>query len=583
MFSFGKKREAEKPPVEGTAPWAKLLETVKPEMTYPAKLEALLSAFDSFLGLDTYYLYMLDPAGKRFILEHTKSRSAPTPDGSGSEMGLTPGLHEIEELETVQTISRSPILDFPFQPNHNEFHVATTRVGNMYSAPLRRAERIEGLLQMGPIEGSQPPQELRRRVKEIIYPLSFSVTQARETEKLQERLRTLESRSEVSRKLLSSTLELDKFIDLLLGLALTATHTEAGFVAVADQQSHLLTIRAQAGMSKEFLEKVDLTIDSGLFEVLPGLSSLALRDFEFVHSMGIKNILAVPLMEANDLLGIFSLVNYKEGQTFADYSLSLLSNFSDQIKLVLGNERLLRNFTQQYLDTLKALSRSVDLRHPETVEHTERVTAVATTIAAQMNLSPHDIEIIKTASEVHDVGMCGIVEVGRGFQVDYNHPTIGAEMVRILALPPGVADAVATHQEWHDGWGYPNGLKGEEISLGGRILGLSEYFVELTSGGETTGPLSWAKMEKELKLRSGNQFNPAVVDALSAVLEKMHQQVNGTDYCQEFKAPAEKETRPKLCLRLRPPGTPCQEHGDIHCRYCHTFLEWELLSQKRST
>jgi putative nucleotidyltransferase with HDIG domain len=541
----------------------------------------LLSAFDAFVGLDAYYLYMLDPSGKRFILEHTKLKGPPAPEDRGG-MDFLPGIPKADELETVQTISRSPILDFPFQASHNQYHVAATRAGNVYAAPLRREGRLVGLLQMGPIAGSQAPAKLCGRVEELILPLSLGIVQARDMENLQERLRLLESRSEVSRKLLSSAFELDRFVDLLLGLALTATHTEAGFVAVVGPESGRLTIRAQAGMPKEFLEQVDLSPDAGLFEMLPDLHSLTLRDWKFAQAMKIKNILAVPLMDNGDLLGVFALVNFKEGGTFADYSLSLLANFSEQIKLVLGNVRLLDRFTQQYLDTVKALAKSVDLRHPETVGHTERVTAVATAIASQMKLSPHEVEIVKTAAEVHDVGMCGIVEVSRGFQADYNHPTIGADMVRILALPPGVADAVATHQEWYDGWGYPNGLKGEAISLGGRIIGLAEYFVEATSAGEMAGAASWSKLNKELELRSGSQFDPAVVDALQAILEKMRQQaaVEGAAPCLEFKVPVEGAAAglPTLCFRFRPTGTPCQEHGDSQCRYCFSFPEWGPLS-----
>jgi HD-GYP domain-containing protein (c-di-GMP phosphodiesterase class II) len=582
MLGFKKKRDEEVPRAEGNTAWIRLLEATKPEMTYPAKLDALLSAFDAFVGLDAYYLYLLDPSGKRFILAHTKEKGGPAPEEGRGEMDFISGLGEADALETVQTISLSPILDFPFQPSHNEYHVASTRAGNMYAAPLRREGRTVGLLQMGPIEGRQAPAKLRRQVEELIFPLSFSVVQARDIENVQERLRLLESRSEVSRRLLSSTLELDRFIDLLLGLALTATHTEAGFVAVADSESGQLTIRAEAEMPKKFLEEVDLSPDTGLFEMLPGLPSLSLRDIEFIQAMGVKNILGVPLADNGGLLGIFALVNFKEGGTFADYSLGLLSNFSDQIKLVLGNERLLRRFTEQYLDTLKALAKSVDLRYPETVGHTEQVTAVATAIARQMKLSPHEVGIVETAAEVHNVGMCGIVEVSRGFQADYNYPTLGAEMVRILALPPGIADAVATHREWFDGWGYPNGLKGEEISLGGRILGLAKYFVESTSGREVTSPLSWTKLNKELELRQGSQFAPDVVAALLAILNVLYRQATaeGAEPCLEVKIPVggEDTGRPRLCFHLRPSGTPCQEHGDSQCQYCFCFLEWEPVS-----
>jgi putative nucleotidyltransferase with HDIG domain len=246
----------------------------------------------------------------------------------------------------------------------------------------------------------------------------------------------------------------------------------------------------------------------------------------------------------------------------------MLSSFSEQIRLVLNNVRLLDQFTQRYLETLKALNKSVDVRDPTTASHTERVTAVAVEIARKMGLSVHEVGVTRTAAEIHDVGMCGITEVARGFQADYNHPTIGADMIRILALPPGVADAIASHHEWFDGWGYPNGLKGNEITLGGRILALAEYFVEMTTVSEFQPPITWSKLKEEIEVRRGTQFDPTVVDALVILAEeKRTQSESGVpDGCIAFKAdPSKLQTETILCFRPVPEApdqAPCCTWSD---------------------
>jgi len=589
MIGFRKRSPQEFPRLETPAVWNDILESLKPDSSYDERLEAILTALDKAVGLDVYYLYLLDATGKRLSLEHIKAKSL---EEEAKVEGGIPVLSGGDEYESVHSILNSPLLDFPYHTRHNEPHVTTTRAGPVYAVPLRREGQLAGLLQMGPLEDGSVPRAIEQRVADLLFPLSFAVTQARQEEDIRQRLQSLESQAEVSRRLLSSAFEVGEFIDLLLDLALTATGTEAGFVAIVEPASpddDKLTIRAAQGMSDEFLDQVNLVVGEGLFDWISKESrSLMVSDYEFVQEMGIKSILAVPLVEGERLLGLFALVNFQKSETFADYSLKLLSSFVEQIRLVLDNVRLLDQFTQRYLETLKALDKAVDVRHPATISHTERVTAIAVEIAQEMKLSPHEVDIIRTAAEIHDVGMCGIAEAGQGFQADYNHPTIGADMVRILALPPGVADAIASHHEWFDGWGYPNGLKGNEITLGGRILALAEYFVEATTATELEPTFTWAKLKAEIEIRRGSQFDPAVVDALLALVEEKRAAAGDgvLGGCIAFKAcppdlqadcPARAD--PAHCFRYRQEGVRCKDHGDPTCETCFLYVEWQERNQ----
>ncbi len=589
MFGLRKRSPKETLRLEAPAVWNDILGALKADSSYEERLEAILAALDKVVGFDVYYLYLLDAAGKRFTLEYMKVK-VPADEAEVGEEEI-PILSGGDEYEDVHSILRSPLLDFPYNTRYNEPHVATTRAGALYTVPLRREGRLMGLVQMGPLDEDSVPELVEQKVADLLLPFSFAVTQARQEEDLRRRLQSLESQSEVSRRLLSSTFELREFIALLLDLALTATSTEAGFVAITEPDSDRLTIRVARNMPDEFLKQVNLLVGEGLFDWMSKEArTLVVRDYEFAQEMGIKSILAVPLVEAERLLGLFALVNFQKSETFADYSLKLLSYFTEQIRLVLENVRLLDQFTQRYLETIKALNKAVDMRNPATVSHTERVTAMATEIAQKMGLSAHEVEVIRTAAEIHDVGLCGITEAAQGFQADYNHPTIGADMIRILPLPPGVADAVASHHEWFDGWGYPNGLKGNEIPLGGRILALAEYFVEATTVSEFQPTMTWAKLKEEIETRKGSQFDPAVVDALLAIVEgKRTKAGDGVlDGCIAFKAcpedlqadcPARSDTA--LCFRHRPEGVRCEGHGDLTCEKCFLYVEWQERTGQR--
>jgi putative two-component system response regulator len=89
-----------------------------------------------------------------------------------------------------------------------------------------------------------------------------------------------------------------------------------------------------------------------------------------------------------------------------------------------------------------------------------------------------------------------------------------------LPLHPGVAGSVATHHEWFDGWGFPAGLKGEDIPTTGRTLAVAEFLVELSTPDEFRPGWPPDHLAAELAQRSGSQFDPAVADAAARLLRQ---------------------------------------------------------------
>jgi anti-anti-sigma factor len=160
----------------------------------------------------------------------------------------------------------------------------------------------------------------------------------------------------------------------------------------------------------------------------------------------------------------------------------MLTLFTEQIELVLGNERFFREFTDRYLETVRALSRAYDARSTYTAGHSERVARLGVAIARQLGLPQTALDAVREAGLLHDAGMCAVVEISDSFQADFDHPTIGASMIEMLPIPPEIADGVRTHHEWYNGWGFPGGLKGAEIPQTGQILAVAEYVVEAAGG-----------------------------------------------------------------------------------------------------
>ncbi len=498
--------------------WRGLLEVLSREADYGGRLDAALAYVSDLAQLPSCHLYVVDDEGRRLHLERSQSSVARTERGPDPDEPLPSDFGE--NGGGAQTAAPGPPLELELNGAEERERFVTTPVGTLYSVPLRHNGTLVGVLQAGPTRGTSLPGKSQKRLESIRFPLTVVVQRARSEELLRRQLATASARVEVGRKLQGSALELDRFVGLLLTLALRATGTEAGFVAMADMAAGVARVRAQINMPEGFAEEVDFSHDFGLFDWSAAEGgALILRDIDTAARMGIKSVIAVPLHgEDQAPLGIFALVDLGAGNGFDEQSLELLESFAEQVRLMLANDRLFQTFADQYLGTLKGLASSLDARRPYTQGHHAKVTALAGAIAGELGLPADEVEAISVAGEIHDVGLAGVAEGEGSYQADAEHPTIGADLVEHLPLHPAVAAAVATHHEWMDGWGFPRGLTGDQIPLAGRVLGAAEFLVEQGSGDPVSRPLPPDRLAEELERRRGRQLDPQVVSAALAVI-----------------------------------------------------------------
>jgi diguanylate cyclase (GGDEF)-like protein len=173
-----------------------------------------------------------------------------------------------------------------------------------------------------------------------------------------------------------------------------------------------------------------------------------------------------------------------------------------------------------------ALARAVDSRDAFTGSHSERVAAIAGAIGEQLGLSAPQVELTRLAGSLHDLGKLAIPEEilqkpgelsSAERLVVQRHPQIGHRMLESLGVDP-VGDWVLHHHERWDGNGYPEGLAGEEIPLGARIIYVAEVFDAMTFGRLYRAPLTRQEAIAEIERCSGAQFDPQVVRAFLAAV-----------------------------------------------------------------
>jgi diguanylate cyclase (GGDEF)-like protein len=168
-----------------------------------------------------------------------------------------------------------------------------------------------------------------------------------------------------------------------------------------------------------------------------------------------------------------------------------------------------------------SLAKAVDARDAYTGSHSERVGELAARIAVRLNADPAQVELIRLAGSLHDLGKLAIPEeilrkpaplTEAERLVLERHPQIGFRMLESLGVDP-VADWVLHHHERWDGAGYPDGVFGEQIPLGARIIFVADAYDAMTTDRVYRPRLSEQEALDELQRCAGTQFDPEVVAA----------------------------------------------------------------------
>jgi hypothetical protein len=178
-------------------------------------------------------------------------------------------------------------------------------------------------------------------------------------------------------------------------------------------------------------------------------------------------------------------------------------------------------------ETLESLAEAMDLRHHRSADHSHRVSELSRAISRRMDLSARDIELVTDAARLRDIGEVALApdllvklelltEEQRAELRE--HSAIGARMVERFPDFADCAHLILHHHERWDGWGTPDGLTGQAIPLGARIIAVAETYEALIASRPYREALSPAQARDELRASAGTQLDPTVVDVLLDML-----------------------------------------------------------------
>ncbi len=252
---------------------------------------------------------------------------------------------------------------------------------------------------------------------------------------------------------------------------------------------------------------------------------LSERSLTFAQEMGSQAFICCPILCEGVSLGILAVDNLSSKKPLVASDLSLLRGIAHVIGISLRNAELIEARGRQLRSILQTLAASIDARDPLTAGHSAKVTEYAVGICQELRLDSEFCETVRVAALLHDYGKIGVPDAilkkpGRLTREEYDivktHALKSREILEQIHFTGTLGDVPAiagAHHEKIDGSGYPQGLKGEEIPLGARIIAVADFFEAITAKRHYREPMPLEVAFHLLDKECGVHFEERIVEA----------------------------------------------------------------------
>jgi putative nucleotidyltransferase with HDIG domain len=265
-------------------------------------------------------------------------------------------------------------------------------------------------------------------------------------------------------------------------------------------------------------------------KVSGGLQKRILRTLCAVRK---DNTLAIPMI-CEDIIGLIIIKRNKGLAPFDIFNQEMLMTIIEQGIIGIKNLQLYEEQQKIVLGSIKSLVTLLDTRVPQEYTHSPYFSRLVTAVGHEMRLDEKQIESLKYASLLHDTGKADIpLEIltkttkltPREYSIIKNHPVKGAQILRSFQILKPVIPIIMHHHEKFDGTGYPSRLKKNQIPQGARIMAVADAFEAMVYGRPYRERMDIASAIKEIKKKSGTQFDPKVVDAFLKAIKKVNTKI----------------------------------------------------------
>ena len=320
---------------------------------------------------------------------------------------------------------------------------------------------------------------------------------------------------------ISSVMDVDALLKRIGAAAENLLGAEVSSIMLLDEDKQALSFKVATGEKGGIVQKMKVKVGQGIAGLVAQDRKMivvndASKDPRFSNQMDkasgfvTRSLICVPMFAENELVGVVEVLNKKTGGFNEDDSV-ILESLASLAAVSINNARVSEDQRNFFVNVIEVLISAVESRDPKLAGHSWNVAQLATTLGRKLGVKDQEYKGLYYGALLHDIGFINSresISAGRINDVETNHPKSGAEMVRNINLLKSAEPVIRHHHENFDGTGYPDGLAGEKIPLGARIVAIAEAVEEMRLNG-----YSDEKIKQMLKLGQDTRFDPKIVEA----------------------------------------------------------------------
>ncbi|HPR63226.1 MAG TPA: HD domain-containing protein [Thermoanaerobaculia bacterium] len=360
------------------------------------------------------------------------------------------------------------------------------------------------------------------------------------------------------------TLDMDVLLEKVFQTLRSHVDISIAKIYIYDTSARMLRLRSHSGIDADRIKLHALTPGQGIV-------GIAFLSEEVVYAPqvgehpdyiaaveGIASETAIPLRVEEGIIGVLDLQGYK-ADPFSARDLELLKTISANLAFAVHQSDLHGALSKAhellqttYFDTVETLCNAIEAKDNYTEGHVERTATFATELGISMGMKEDEVTTLRLGAMLHDIGKIGVPEailqkpkrLDRGEREKMKeHTTIGVNILKNIEFIRLAIPIIQHHHEWFSGadgqenFGYPEGISGESIPLGARIVAVVDAFDAMTTSRPYRHALSWDEAAKRLVIEKGRQFDPEIVDAFIDILSTSYNYQPSTEVLQLMELP----------------------------------------------
>lgn len=480
-------------------------------------LRRLRPLFDSALG---YPVWWILPRPNGNTLKHSKHAL-----DASYEIWHDPRLKEFRSVSRVSKALARKIKET------QAFYLDSSKGVSHYCIPLLNQSRLIGFFVLS---GVRKPVKVEA-AELLNHSVRLLLESSYKTEEINRLSATLRPRAialstvHTVHRIINSTLNLDELVRRLAHLTAQVLRVQKCSIYLADKKeftgqsqkkkSEYLTCMAKVGYPKTDKAGQRIIFGKGLEGRVAKTAQIVLR----------KKFICLPLID-EDVVGVVLVHGKKDKKPFNHLDLEILNTLAEESAIAIKNARLYEEQRKVTLGTIQSLAVILGAKTSSGNQLSqEAFLSLALGVAQELKLSDDATQALHYATLLKDTAKIGIPEeilkkreklTGDEVRLIREHPIKGAKIVQNFENLKSVAPIILYSREKYDGSGYPEGLKGEQIPLGARILSTINAFEAIVMGRPYRNQASIDEALDEIKRNSGTQFDPRVVDSFLRVVDK---------------------------------------------------------------